>query len=237
MTQPLDRWNHVRLSIAIQHTPRRDTDPVFLELRDALPDAQVIVDPEPTGDYSATWRTYSECLRRTPHPATHRLVLQDDVQLCRNFLAGVEAAIRSRPDSLLSLFISMRPQQSAMAHLHALERCDAWSYLDSREWVPTQALVWPAFLIGPMLRHAQAFPVAGPHNADDQVVGKFIRERRLMALQSCPSLVQHVHAEETTLDPGVNRVGNHRYAACWFGAEGETEHDPATAINWASGAW
>lgn len=229
------RWDMVRLSIAIQHTPTRDDDPVFKQLVSDLPDATVITDPDPQADYASTWRTYRECLRSTPFPATHRLILQDDVRVCRNFRAGVEAAIHARPDTLLSLFISHAPQISAIAHLQALDRCEHWSILDTREWTPTQALVWPAFLIGPMLRHADASPLLGTYVADDQVVGGFLRGRGLYGLQTVPSLVEHVHAEQTSLDGQVNNVGAHRYAACWFGAEGDTPYDPATDIDWTRG--
>lgn len=234
-----DRWSAVRLSISIQHTPKRDDDPVYQRLVADLPDASVITDPDPGNDYDSTWRTYRECLYRTPHSATHRLVLQDDVQVCRNFRKGVEAAIRAYPDVLLSFFISYAPQHSAIENAQAWDRGDAWSSIDTREWTPTQALCWPVYLIGPMLRYSDAHPVMGAYTADDQVVAQFLRGRSLPALASVPSLVQHVHAESTSLDgmsQVVNRVGDHRYALhCWFGAEGETEYDPAVDIDWTRG--
>src|SRR6266404_5724186 len=227
----------IRLSIAIQHTPARADDPVFKQLVSDLPMATVVTDPDPQNDYASTWRTYRECLRSTPFNATHRLILQDDVRVCRNFVKGVEAAIQSRPDSLLSFFISMMPQYSATANAQAWDRGDAWSALDTREWTPSQALCWPAFLIGPMIRHADANPIMGSYTADDQVVGQFLRGRGMNALASVPSLVQHVHAEQTSLDGSVNRVGDHRYALhCWFGADGETEWDPAVDVDWQRGA-
>lgn len=230
------RWDRVRLSIAVQHTPARDDDPVFHELVRDVPQAQVVTDPDPQSDYASTWRTYRQCLYTTPHHATHRLVLQDDVRVCRNFTAGVEAAIRAYPDVPLCFFISYAPHYSAIAHAQAWDRCDAWSVLDTREWTPTQALCWPSYLIGPLIRHADRHPIMGTYAADDQVVAQFLRARQLPVLASVPSLVEHVHAESTSLDGTVNNVGEHRYAMhCWFGAEGDTPYDPAVDIDWTRG--
>jgi hypothetical protein len=234
-----DRWNAVRLSISIQHTPKRDDDPVYQRLVSDVPEAKVVTDPDPQSDYASTWRTYRECLRSTPAPATHRLVLQDDVQVCRNFVRGVEAAVKAYPDDLLSFFISHAPPYSAVANSHAWEAGDAWSVLDTREWTPTQALCWPVWMIAPLLRYTDRNPLNGTYVADDQVVSGFMRAKSLIGLASVPSLVEHVHAETTTLndmDQVVNRVGRHRYALnCWFGAEGQTEYDPAIDIDWTRG--
>jgi hypothetical protein len=222
----MDRWNQVRLSIAIQHTPKRDGDPVYQRLREALEPAGAKVVVDPTGANTETWPTYAECLRSTPQTATHRLIVQDDCEVCPNFVAGVRKAVEARPDNLLSLFLSFRPQASTIASIEACERGYAWSILDNREWCPTQALVWPAFLIGPMLR------LDVRTTADDERVGVFLNQRGIYALSSVPSLVEHVHHSTTTL-PSINMPGPHRRARCWMGSEGK--YDPAVDVDWARG--
>jgi hypothetical protein len=217
------RWDQVRLSVAVQHTPKRDGDPVYQRLlADLEPYPVDVVTSPQTG---STWPTYRLCLSRMPTTATHRLVLQDDVEAGRNLIAGVKKAIEERPDNLLSFFISRRPQQGAIAHLQACDRGEAWSRLDPREWIPAQALAWPAFMVGPMLRYGGEGP-----GADDELIGRFLRDRGLYALQSMPSLVEHVHHSTTTL-PAINMPGPHRAAACWIGHA----HDPAVDVDWRTG--
>lgn len=227
-------WDEVRLSVAIQHTPSRDDDPVYQCLREALPDAEVITDPGgPDSGYPSTWRTYAECLRQTPRPATHRLVLQDDVCLCTSFLYGIKTAIKARPDKLLSFFISLRPDTSSIPHLQAMDRGETWSRLDTNAFIPTQALAWPTYLIGPALRYAEAHPIAAVgYEADDQMVARFCRERGIDPIQSCPSLVEHVHHSGTSLTSGENQPGDHRAAAAYIG-----DYHPVDDVNWTTGAW
>lgn len=224
-------WNEIRLSTAIQHTPLRDDDPVYRTLHEALPDADVVIDPNPTGPTS-TWRTYAECLRTTPRNATHRLVLQDDVSLCTSFLYGVREAIKQRPDALLSFFLSHQPQASVIEHLHAAEAGETWSPLDTRTWIPTQALCWPVYLIGPLLRYAERYPPGIPYEGDDNIIGRFCSTLGVRALQSCPSLVEHVHAETSTLPDGTSIVGPVRYAALCIGS-----YHPVDDVDWTTGAW
>lgn len=222
----IQRWDQVRLSIAIQHTPKRDADNVYRRLLAALePDGgrPVIA---PNADDTATWPTYAECLATTPHTATHRLVIQDDCEVCPGFIDGVKAAIAARPDQMLSLFISYRPTRGSILQMEACERGYAWAALDNREWLPTQALVWPAFLIGPMLRYPSG------RTADDERIAEFLRDRGLYALQTVPSLVEHVHHSTTTL-PSVNMPGPHRRARCWMGDSGE--YLPARDVDWRRG--
>lgn len=218
----LDRWEQIRLSAAIQHTPARDEDAVYRRLTADLPDAKTIAVP----DADASWPTYAECLRATPFSATHRLIVQDDVEVCPGFVDGVRAAIAARPDHLLSFFISHKPDGGVRAQMDACERGYAWAILDNREWCPTQALVWPAFLIGPMLRFSHRA------TADDERVGAFLNQHGLYALQSVPSLVEHVHHSDTTLT-AHNTPGPHRRAWCWMGPDGR--YLPARDVDWRRG--
>lgn len=222
----IDRWDQIRLSIAVQHTHKRDSDPVYLRLVDALKPHTVDVVTSPME--GSTWPTYALCLRRTPHTATHRLVLQDDVEVCPGFVDGVREAVKHRPDTLLSFFISTRPEGSWVGHMDACADGVAWSVLDERRWVPSQALVWPVFLIGPMLRFA-----GYDHGNDDELIARFLNYRGLYALQSMPSLVEHMHHSSTTL-PAINMPGPHRAAACWMGRSGE--YLPARDVRWDTGA-
>lgn len=225
-------WDRVELSVSIQHTPARDGDAVYECLREALPDADVVVDPDTQNPTASTWRTYEECLRTTPRSATHRLVLQDDVCLCTSFIYGVREAIKQRPDSLLSFFISTRPQASATAVLQANDRGETWTQLDARDWVPLQAVVWPVFLIGPMLRFMETKPHAGlSYVADDEMVASFVRARGVSILQSSPCLVEHVHANATSLPIGNQWVNDERKALLFIG-----DYHPVTDVDWSTGA-
>ena len=78
-------------------------------LASPLSDAELVVDPDPFGTYRSPWRTYRAALERTPARATHRLVIQDDVTLSRDFDVVVRKAVAARPDRLLVFFVGGQP--------------------------------------------------------------------------------------------------------------------------------
>jgi hypothetical protein len=176
------------MSVVVQHHPSR-------QLSDELAAYEVVTDPEPDGHPSAI-RTYIECLRSAPSKATHRLVLQDDVQLSNDFDARVRLAIRARSEALVALFVPGMGLHGRWLRQAAKEGRDWVQLPPSANWVPVVALSWP-------LELAEAFvPFAKEHVADrarrrmstlgdDPVVGRFVRQHKLNVWATVPCLVEH----------------------------------------------
>jgi len=210
-----------RVSLAIQ------THEVRAEMAETLNGclggrADIVFDPDP-GSSPSPWRTYRLALERTPAWASHRMVIQDDVLVCEHLVDAVEAAVRARPDRVLAFFVAGNPLNHRRA-VAAAEAADwSWAELDLTTWIPAVATCWPVRLIEPLLSwfDAQGFPAA--FTADDEIIGRFLRQRGEAVLAAVPSIVEHpdtvvslVHGHRRAhdgLDPG-------RRAAVWIGDRG-----------------
>lgn len=224
----------IRVAVAVQHVITRDQDSVYLTLKQRLKRERVhpivITDHLEHGHHGDTWKTYARCLEAIPRAASHLLVLQDDVELCPGFMPAVRQAVAARPTRLLSFFLSHLPQSSHRRQQLAHEAGHAWSTLDREEWTPAQALSWPRRMIPDVLAYHAERPPRGPWRGDDEAIGRFLRDTRQDALQSCPSLVEHAHHSTTSLVMINTNTGIQRSAWQWIGDTGD-----ATTINWTKG--
>lgn len=220
----------MRLSIAIQHHPRRAA--IVPALVDAIGGhVEVVSDPAPDDPFPSPWRTYAHALERTPIRATHRVILQDDVFVCRDFARAVEDAVAARPDRLLSLFVAGAPAEHARAVRQACQADHPWCELDYMRWCPAVALVWPIRLIPACLEFVEAQRWPDAFRADDEIIGRFLRQARERPLATVPSLVEHPDVEPSLVGDRTAAGRDHgRVAACFI----HPDCDP-TSIDWAPG--
>lgn len=220
----------VALSVAIQHHPRRaDILPGLLaQLGEP---ADVVADPEPLNAFPSPWRTYRRALELSPTGCTHRLILQDDVELCDRFLPTVRSAIRAQPDRLLALFVPGQFPGAILDMPAASMQGSAWLELRSGGWCPAVALVWPAQLAFEMLYYAneQAWPPG--KRADDENIGQFLSEHGHQALATLPCLVEHPDIVESVTNLTRARGGEDpgRLAVCFAGSCDTSQ------IDWSAG--
>lgn len=181
----------MKLSVAVQHHPRRAE--TLHDLVSALTplSIQVVHDPEPDSPIPSSWRTNRLALETTPEWATHRLVIQDDTRPCRSFPTVVARAIAARPDRVLVLCVCGRPAVTARRIRIAFGVGESWATLHRNQWVPTLALVWPVRVIGPLLEHVARQGWPERFTADDEIIARALSRLREPALASVPSLVQH----------------------------------------------
>lgn len=217
------------LSIGIQHHPKRAH--LLPPLLDAIgAQAEVVTDPDAANPFPSPWRTYRHALEITPAWATHRLILQDDVQLCRDFAPTVAAAVRAQPHRLLAFFVGGHPVEHAREVYAACDRDECWAEIDNLRWCPAIALCWPVELIQPCLTFVdeQRWPIK--FRADDEIIGRFLRDRGELALASVPSLVQHPDNVPSLV--GMRAMGGQdigRIAACFI----HPDCDPLS-IDWTA---
>jgi hypothetical protein len=105
----------IKLSVAIMAVPERvgfvDNLLEKLEPDRAGRDVSVYWDHDKQGLWWNAHRIWTE----TPATATHRMLLNDDIEVCRDFLPAVEAAIRARPDSFINFFCYGPAQEATLA--------------------------------------------------------------------------------------------------------------------------
>lgn len=188
------------LSIVIQHHPSRP-------LSGALRRYEVIDDPEPDALPSAI-RTYLACLDLPPE-VDHRLVLQDDVELCDDFERRVEERIRERPEAVIAFFtpgMNLHGRLLRAAHAEG----ERWVALPrSANWAPAVATCWPKAAALDFARfaseHVARRRARGLHTTgDDPVIGAWARDRKETIWATVPCLVEHP-------DVGVSLVKKRAY--------------------------
>lgn len=176
------------ISVALQTHPLRAA--LAAQLAEAIGgDVELAVDPDPDGRPSP-WRAYRNALELTPAGATHRLVIQDDAIVCRDFRETVTRAVAARPDRLITLFVGGLPREHRNRVLTACSRDEPWAELDNLRWCPAIALVWPVAMIGPLLDFYDKLPSAR-WTADDEIIGRYCKTTLRLPLATVPSLVEH----------------------------------------------
>lgn len=222
----------VRLSVAVQHHPKRDylIEPLLAALGD--PEPEVVAAPDPDGRPNP-WREYRRALETAPPKATHRLVFQDDAHPCRDFQKAARRAVAARPDALVVFCVLGAPRSWAARVTVAAGAGRSWAELDVhrlRTWLPVVAVSWPAALIEPALRWVDR--QRWPHSfvADDEVVGRVANGMPLPVLATVPSLVEHPDDVPSSVGRRSPRAGldPNRVAACFIDDE---ECDPLS-IDW-----
>lgn len=155
-----------------------------------LPEAELVVDPEPDGVRNP-WRTYREALDSTPAWATHRVIVQDDVTLCRRFGEALEAAVGAQPDRVIVLFHGGQPREDLIYLDRGIAAGRPLVELRSRRWVPVVANVYPARVVCPIVCWTVEQDWPQLFRADDEVIGRALRALNEPVLAAAPSLVQH----------------------------------------------
>lgn len=226
----------VRVSIGIQASPAR-ADMAALLAEQC--NADVVFDPTPDHPRRSPWRTYRAVLEATPGfecgftnagAPSHRMVVQDDGELCEGFTSTLTAAVAARPDRVLVFHVSGNPYEHKQAMERACARGVSWAELTTARWCSAVATCWPVRLIHPLLRYVDEQLWPESFVADDEIIGRFLRDHGETPLGSVPSLVQHPDLVPSLLgkkhrlgvDPG-------RVAVCF------PMDDCALSVDWTLG--
>lgn len=184
---------NIKLAVAIMAVPEREAEVRAIQ-RDLGVPAMVVWE---NGDqaYGKPWGT----ARRgwawlAGQPATHGLLLQDDIALCRDFYRTAVRLVRLRPEACLSLFSPRgKPSEDAAA------RRVSWYARNSGPW--GQAILMPVPWIQEFLSWEQA-TINPQYRHDDSRVGFWLGTKRRPTYYTVPSLVQHVgHARSVAGNP------------------------------------
>jgi hypothetical protein len=208
----------VDLSIAIQHTPdnadrQRWVKSMLQQLRAERPALQleVVEDKKREG----SWPTFLRTLK-SASGATHHLALNDDVALCKEFIASVEGVIRARPNQLISLYTNS-PWVFTARH-----RREAWI---EKSCIEGAAMIWPRALIDEFIDW-QNVHVSRDFPWEDARVSMWLLKTSKRAFATVPSLAQHLGCGNSLL--GLN--GSSKTATWYLG-----NSRSAVGIDWTQG--
>lgn len=170
--------------------PERQTRLEGLLARLALPASQVAWDPQHEGHVSTWWRAAAIA---SAAPATHALILEDDAEPCRDFVAAAKKIIARYPERIISFFSTNQTPPPPTSQLS----------LKPHHGFSDVAVVYPVAWLQAL---RQDFVINEPELATSKwQVGYNADELRmrlrpqLKMWQTCPSLVQHGCPTSSTL--------------------------------------
>ena len=206
------------LSIAIQHTPGRADRREWVramvkQLRRENADVPLVVVEDKKREGS--WPTFLRTLQAASG-ATHHLALNDDLALCKDFVASVRRVIRARPDHLISLYTNSR------VVFKAWHRRESWI---QNSGVEGAAVIWPTRLIAEFIEW-QSVHVASNFPWEDVRVSMWLHKTSKPAFATVPSLTQHLGVGASLL--GLNGLSK---VAAWTLAPDRS----ALGIDWSQG--
>lgn len=206
------------LSVVIQHHPARKNllEPLLQSMGDLVKNAQIVEDSNWDSPKWDSWHTYRACLEAAPSTASHVLVLQDDVELCRDFADGVRAVIAARPERIICLYVGGGIIGAPL--LRAGERCSHWTVLPQHLWLPAVATIYPRFILEELLTWTLTDKYALRARVDDAVLGRFLRTSGHRAWATVPCLVQHPDKVPSLIRrTAAGGRDRNRVAACYIG--------------------
>lgn len=206
-----------RLSIAIQHTPqyadrRQWVQSMVAQLKKEMPNVPVLVIKDTRRE--GPWPTYLRCLAAA-NGASHHLVLQDDLGLCRDFLLSIKEVIRRRPNDLIALYTN------SATVFKARNRVEFWI----EKSTVAGPVIWPRKLIGEFVEWQSAH-IAEEFRWDDARISMWLTKTSRRSFATVPSLVQHLGHGSSLL--GLN--GRLKTAAWYIG-----DYHSAANIDWSRG--
>jgi hypothetical protein len=206
------------LSIAIQHTPghidrQQWTQAMVTQLQTENPEISISVIQD--SQRQGCWPTYRRTLEAA-NGATHHIVLQDDVELCDDFLKSVKTVIGMRSQNLIELYTHSPSAQAVR------ERGESWMQTYAAHG---PGLIWPRNLISEFLNwQDQHIDPNCPW--DDIRISMWLVKTSRQAFATVPSLIQHLGGLSSVM--GLNSA---KKIATWY--IGATQS--GTQVDWTKG--
>lgn len=206
------------LSIAIQHTPsradrRKWSQAMIEQLRSEDPSVQIVLIED--AQLEGCWPTYRRALEAAGD-ASHHLVLQDDLGLCKDFIRSVTEVISARPNNLIALYTN------SVCVFTARERGESWV---EKVGASGPSVIWPKELIAEFLQW-QDRHINRDFEFDTVRISMWLIKTSRRAFATVPSLTQHLGCESSTL--GLNSPTK---VAAWYLGEDRSALD----IDWSQG--
>lgn len=132
------------------------------------------------------------------------MVLQDDVEVCKNFAPAVEIIASKKAEIPVVLFLAYLPRRIAAQSLQTSKR--GLRYYDTKfrinEFCPVVGILWPVEKAKEFLSWADANPSKLGHpmpRSDDGVLGRWCALTHQVMRFTIPSLVEHPDREKSII--------------------------------------
>ena len=171
----------------------------------------VIYDDRPNG--GGTLYTCRKCWEApVPEGVTHRVVLQDDLLLCNDFVNIINRIVNAQPEFIFSLFCSrLKPEYAIEGSPYIIIKGrNAWG----------QGMLMPVKYVKPMFEFADR-ELGKDFPYDDGIYAWWATEEGMQIMSTIPSTIQHLCPTESTL--GYNN--SKKISKVWIGEE-------LSQINW-----
>ena len=121
-------------------------------------------------------------LEPLPPGATHRLVLQDDVEVCNDFIRVIDTIVNTHPSRAITCINFLHP-----SNFPAYNGTPYFRVMS----MPGCAIILPKSIIRPCMDWCDNSKdqVLKPH--DDLMISGYCREHEIMMVATWPSIVQH----------------------------------------------
>ena len=186
----------MRFDIKIVGVHQRDNWINSLKEKLNLSDDDVIYDDRPNGG-KAIYTVEKAWYEPIPEGVTHRLVIQDDVIVCDDFITIVNKMINTHPDAVFALFPNAYRKYEKLNVFKELNT----PYIRGKGF-SGNAILMPVKYIDPCFKSIHS--VYGDkffNQIEDQCMHKWIREHDISVINTCPAIVQHI-GDDSILTPG-----------------------------------
>lgn len=173
--------NKTNIDIRIMGCHKRDKNISKLVSDLHLPKENVVYDDRPSGG-DAMYTARKAWLSEPNYPFTHRLVLQDDVEVCENFLLIINTIVRAHPNRVISLINFMTPVNYPNHKNTPYYKVN---------FIPGCGIIMPKWVIKPCMQWCKESTneLLKPH--DGLMISKYCREHSVTMITTIPNIIQH----------------------------------------------
>jgi hypothetical protein len=165
-----------KVSIRIFGVPERMDCIRENQKRLGIPDELIFIDENHDGCIPTAKKAWSY-----PTDKEFVLVLQDDVELCDNFIKYLNAIVDAQPDSIISLFSFQLARHASVNRVPTVS-----PYVEIRQ-VTAQGLVMPTAYVQPCIEAWK-----DNINGDDTNITEWAKENGIRMLTTLPATIQHI---------------------------------------------
>lgn len=168
-------------------------------LRDkiGLTDEDIIYDDRPNGG-----NPFYTCKKAWLSPAieneTHRLVMNEDIEVCDNFQSVIEQIVPAHPDAVFTLFSTAINDAYYDKFGNSLES----PYIEHNNGMFGCAILMPSKYIEECFAWIDSTYLDQENIVDTQAILSFVKYKKLPLLTTVPMIVQHI-GDDSLFDPSL----------------------------------